>query len=79
MEQIDDFVYYDRNGEADDDDEDDDITFHDAIQVEDIIDDTEDDNSAVYGETINNDFIILVGTEDGATGVTIEFEGVLHA
>ena len=78
MEQIDDSVYYDSNSEPDDDDEDDN-TFQDAIQVEDVIDDTKDDDAAIYGETINNDFIVPVGTEDGATGVTIEYEGVLHA
>jgi len=84
MEQIDDSVYYDSNGEAEDDDEDDDNTFQDAIQVEDVIDDTDDDDDdddefVIYGETINNDFTVPVGTEDGATGVTIKYEGVLHA
>ena len=79
MEKLDDSVYYDSNSETDDDDEDDDNTFQDAIQVEDIIDDTEDDDAAIYGETINNDFIVPGGTEDGATGVTIEYVGVLHA
>ena len=67
------------NGEADDDSEDDHNTSQDAIQVEDIIDVTEDDELAIYWETINNDFTVPVGTEDGATGVTIEYEGVLHA
>ena len=56
------------NAESDYDDD----TVQDAIQVEDVIDDTDDDDSAVYGETINNDFTVPVGTEDGATGVTIE-------
>ena len=66
--------------EADNDDEDNDDTSQDAIQVEDVIDDTDDDDeSVIYGETINNDFTVPVGTEDGATGVTIEYEGVLHA
>ena len=78
MEQIDDSVYYDSNSEADDNDEDDDNTFQDAIQVKDVIDDTNDDDATIYGEPINNDFIALVGTEDGATGVTIEHEGILH-
>ena len=76
MEQIDDSVYYDSNSEADDED---DNTFQDAIQVEDVIDDTEDDDAATYRETINNDFIVPVGIEDVAIGVTIEYEGVLHA
>ena len=79
MEQIDDYVYYDSNSETDDNDEDDDHTFQDAIQVEDVIDDTDDDDVTIYGETINDDFIAPVGTEDGATGVTIEYEGILHA
>ena len=80
MEQIDDSVYYDSDGEVDDDNEDDGNTFQDAIQVEDVIDDTNDDDELViYGETINNCFTVPVGTEDGATGVTIEYEGVLHA
>ena len=48
MEQINDSVYYDSNGEADDNDEDDDNTFQDAIQVEDYIDDTDDDDSTIY-------------------------------
>ena len=78
MEQIDDSVFCGSNNEADDDDEDDN-TFPDSIQVEDGIDDTKDDAAAIYGETINNDLIVLVGTEDGATGVTIEYEGVLYA
>ena len=81
MEQIDDSVYYDSNGEDADDDEDDDSTFQDAIQVEDVMYDTnyDVDESVIYGETINNDFTLPVGTEDGATGVTIEYDGVLHA
>ena len=78
MEQIDDFVYYDSNSEAEDDDEDNDNTFQDTIQVEDVIDGTDDD-ATIYGETINNDFIAPVGTEDGATGMTIEHESILHA
>ena len=61
------------------DDEDDDDTFHDAIQVEDVIEDTNDDDANTYGDPINNEFIAPVGQEDGATGVTIEHEGVLHA
>ena len=80
MEQIDDSVYYDSNGEATDDDEDDDSTFQNAIQVEDAIYDTDDDvdESLIYKETINNNFTVPVGTKDGATGVTIEYDGVLH-
>ena len=64
-----------RRNEADDNDKDDN-TFQDAIQVEDVIDDTEDDDAAIYGKTINNE---PIGTEDGAKGVTVEYEGVLHA
>ena len=81
MEQIDGSVYSDSNDEDADDDEDDGSTFQDAIQVEDAIYDTDDDvhESVSYGETINNDFNVPVGTEDGATGVTIEYDGVLHA
>ena len=75
MEHIDDSIYYDSNSKADDDDEDDDNTFQDAIQVEDVIDGTDDDDATIYGETINNNFTVPVGTEDGATGVTIEHEG----
>ena len=64
-----------------DDNEDDDRTFQDAIQVEDAIYDTDDevDELVIYGETINNDFTVPVGTEDGTMGVTIEYDGVLHA
>ena len=79
MEQIDDLVYYDTNSDADDDDEDDDDTFQDAIQVEDVIEDSDDDDATTYGEPINNEFIAPGGIEDGATGVTIEHEGILHA
>ena len=78
MEQIDDSVYYDSNSDADDDDEDDDNTFQDTIQVENIVDDTNDDDATIYGEQINNEFIVPVGTEDGAIGVTIEHKGILH-
>ena len=79
MEQINDYVYYDSNSEVDDDDENDNHTFQDAIQVEDVIDGTDDDDATIYGETINNDFVAPVGTEDKATGVTLEHEGILHA
>ena len=81
MEQIDGLVYYDSNGEETDDKEDDDSTFQDTIQVDDASYDTDDevDDSSSYGETINNDYFLPVGTEDGATGVTLEFDGVLHA
>ena len=79
MEQIDDSVYYDSNSEADDENDENDNTFQDALQVENVINDTEEDNDAIYGEKINNDFIVPVGTEDRATGLTIEYEGVLHA
>ena len=81
MEQIDSFVYYDSNGEDGDDDEDNDSTFHDDIRVEDVIYDTDDevDDSVSYGETINKDYFLPVRTKDGATGVTIRFDGVFHA
>ena len=78
MEQIDDSIYYDSNSEVNDDDEDDNNTFQDAIQVEDYIDGTNDDSATIYGETINNNFIAPVGTEDRATRATIEHEGILH-
>ena len=42
-----------------------------------MIEDTDDD-ATTYGESINNDFIASVGTEDGATGVRIEHEGILY-
>ena len=78
MGQINGSVYYDSNGEDGDDDDDDDSTFQDAIQVEDVIYDTDDDvdDSVSYRKTINNDFSLPVGTEDGAIGVTIEYDGV---
>ena len=79
MGQIDDSVYQDSNSKIDDDDEDDDNTFQDAIQVEDVIEDTDDDDPTTYAEPIDNDFIASVGIEEGATGVTIEHEGILHA
>ena len=52
-----------------------------SIQVEDASYDTDDDEDEPisYGETINNDFNAPVGHEEGATGVTIEYDGVLHA
>ena len=78
MEQINDSVYYDSNSDADDNDGDVDNTFQDVIQIEDVIEDTEDDGAVIYGKTINNDFMVLVGTEDETTGVTIEYEGVLY-
>ena len=76
MEQINGSVYYDSNDEDTNDDEDHDSTFQDAIQVEDAIYDTDDevDEQVIYGETINNNFTVPVGTEDGATGVTIEYD-----
>ena len=79
MEQIDDFVYYNSNSESDDNDEDDDNTFQYASQVEDVIDSTDDDDATIYWKTINNDFEAPIGIEDGATRVTIEHEGILHA
>ena len=44
-----------------------------------MIEDTDDDDATTYGEPINNEFIAPVGTEDGANGMTIEHEGILHA
>ena len=52
MQQIDDLVYY--NSNSDEDEEDDHDTFHDAIQVEDVIEDTNDDDAIIYGESINS-------------------------
>ena len=75
MEQINDYIYYDTNSKADEDDE---HTFQHTIQVKDVIDGTNDDDANIYGETINNNFITPVSTEDGDTGVTIEHEGILH-
>ena len=69
IEQIYDFVCYDSNSKADDDDDKDDNTFQDAIQEEDDIDDTEDDDAVIYGEILNNNYIVPVGPEDGATRV----------
>ena len=81
MEQIDSLVYYNSNGEEADDDEDDDSAFHDTIQVESVSYDidNDDDQPISDGETINNDFNTPVGLEEGATGLTIELDGVLHS
>ena len=78
MQQSDDTFYYNSNSNDDEDDDDDD-TFCDAIQVEDVIEDTNNDDATIYREPINNEFIAPVGQEDGATGVTIDHEGVLYA
>ena len=59
MQQIRDLVYYDSN--SDDDNEDTEDTFHDAIQVENVIDDTYDDDDDVNGKTINN---VIDDTDD---------------
>ena len=56
MQQIDDLTYYDNNSKADDDDEDVDDTFQDAIQVEDVVKDTDDDDTTTHGEPINAEF-----------------------
>ena len=79
MEQIDDIVYYDSNSNADDNDDDADDTFHDTSQVENVIEDSNYGDAIIYGESINNEFISPIGQEIGATGVTIEHEGVLYA
>ena len=78
MEQMAVSIYYDSNSEADDNDDENKNTVQGAIQVEDVIDDTEADDAAIYRETINNNFIVTVGKADGATEVTIVNEGVLH-
>ena len=58
-----------------------------SIQVEDTSSDTDDDEDDTdndddkqtsYGETINNDFNAQVGYEEGGTGVTIEYDGILE-
>ena len=77
MQQIGDLVYYDSN--SDDDNENDDDTFHDTIQVEDVIEETNDDYDNISGEPINNDFLQPVGQQEGATGAIYEHERVLHA
>ena len=77
MQQIDDLVYYDSN--SDGDNEYDDDIFHDAIQVKDVIEETNDDDDDISGEPINNNFLQLVGQEEGATGLMYEHEGVLYA
>ena len=83
MEQVDGLVYYDSNGEEIDvdNDKDDDSTFHDTIQVESAICDNDDvdDQPISNGETINNDFNIPTGFEEGAKGLTIDYGNVLHA
>ena len=80
MAQIDGVVYYNSNDGGTDDDEDDDSTFHDTIQVESAIYDTDDDDDeSINGETINNNFNPPTGFEEGATGLTIELDNVLHA
>ena len=80
MAQIDGMVYYDSNDEDPDDDVNDDSTFHDTIQVESTIYDTDDDdNEPIHGKTINNNFNPSTGFEEGATGLTIELDNILHA
>ena len=79
MAQIDGVVYYNSNDEESDNNEDEDSTFHDTIQVESVIYDTNDnDDEPINGETINNDFNPSTGFEEGATGLTIELDNVLH-
>ena len=80
MAQIDGEVYYDSNSDKSDEDEEDDSTFYDTTQVGNAIYDTDDDDDEPsHGETINNDFNPLTGFEEGATGLTIELNNVLHA
>ena len=73
-------VYYDSNSDGDDD-QDDDSTFYDAMQVDSVsLDSNNDDDQMIKnGETINNDFNAPIGFDEGATGITIEMDGVLHA
>ena len=52
MQQIDDLVYYDSN--SDDDNENNSNTFHDSIQVENVIDDTYNGNDDVNGKQTDN-------------------------
>ena len=79
MAQIDGVVYYDSNDEDSDDDVNDDSTFYDTIQVESAIyDKDDDDNKPIYGEMINNNFNPPTGFEEGATGLTIDLDNVLH-
>ena len=52
MQQINNLVYYDSN--SNDDNENNGDTCHDPIQVEDVIDDTYNDNDDVNGQPINN-------------------------
>ena len=80
MAQIDGVVYYDSNDEETDGNGDNDSTFHDTIQVESAIYDTDDDDDEpINGETINNGFNPPTGFEEGATGLTIELDNVLRA
>ena len=44
-----------------------------------MIEDTANDDATTHGETINNEFIALVGQKDGAIGVTIDHGGILYA
>ena len=55
------------------------ILMIDAIQIEDVIDDTNADEATIYGEPINNKFIAPMGQEDGDTGVTMDHKGVSYA
>ena len=82
MAQIDGEVFYDSNDDSshENEDDDDDGAFHDTIQVESAIYDTNDvDNEPIHGETINNDFNPPTGFKEGATGLTIEMDNILHA
>ena len=64
MQQIDDLVYYGSN--SDDDNEDNGDTFHDSIQVEDMIDETYNDNDDVNGKPIND---VIDDTDDNDNNV----------
>ena len=63
-------MYYDSNSNND--------TFHDAAQVEDMFEDTYDDDDNVIQKPINNEFLQLVGKRKGATEMMYEHEGVLY-
>ena len=62
------------NSNNNDSDENDNDTFHDAIQVENVINDTYNNNR----KPINNGFLQPVGKRKGAKGMMHEHEGVLY-
>ena len=76
MQQIDDLVYYDSN--SDDDDENNDNIFHNTIQVEDVIEKTNDADDNIHGKPINNGFLHPIGQQKGTTGMIFGHEGALY-